>query len=43
MTGGWPFVIAAYGVALVAVGGLTAWAYAAMRRAEARVEDLRER
>ncbi len=43
MTGGWPFVIAAYAVALIGVGALTTWAYAAMRRAERRAEDLRER
>ena len=31
----WPFVVAAYAVAIVAVAGLIVWAYASMRRAEA--------
>jgi len=43
MTGGWAFVIAAYAVALVGTGGLTLWAYLALRRSEARAEALRDR
>ena len=39
----WAFVIAAYAVVLGGTGGLTAWALATMRRAEARAERLRER
>ena len=39
----WAFVIAAYGLTLLAVGGLGAWSYAAMRRAEKRLEDLSSR
>jgi hypothetical protein len=31
----WPFVIAAYGVAIVLTAALLVWAYASMRRAEA--------
>jgi hypothetical protein len=37
----WPFVIAAYGVALALVGALLLWAYASMRRAEAAAEHIR--
>ncbi len=36
----WPFVIAAYAVALVATGGLMAISLAILRRAEARAEAL---
>ena len=36
----WPFVIAAYGVAILATGGLILWAYTSMRRAEAAAEAL---
>lgn len=43
MIGGWPFVIAAYAVTFVGAGGLTLWAYLALRRAEARAEALRDR
>jgi Flp pilus assembly protein CpaB len=38
----WAFVIAAYAVTLGGTAGLVAWAYAAMRRAEATAERLRE-
>jgi len=37
----WPFVAAAYAVAIVAVAGLILWAYASMRRAEAAADSLR--
>ncbi|WP_367120053.1 heme exporter protein CcmD [Sphingomonas sp.] len=43
MIGGWPFVIAAYAVAIVATLGLVGWAWTALRRAEARAERLRDR
>ena len=36
----WPFVIAAYGVAIGLTGVLLAWAYASMRRAEAAADAL---
>ena len=38
----WPFVIAAYAVAIAATGALILWAYAAMRRAEAAADKLRK-
>ena len=38
----WPFVAAAYAVAIVAVAGLIVWAYASMRRAEAAADSLRK-
>ena len=37
----WPFVIAAYGVAIFATAALILWAYASMRRAEAKAEALK--
>ena len=37
----WPFVIAAYAAALLGVAGLVLWATAAMRRAEAKLDDLK--
>ena len=37
---GWPFVIAAYAVAIVLTAALVGWAYAAMRRAEAAADVL---
>jgi len=43
MTGGWPFVIAAYAVTIVATLGLVGWASTALRRAEGRAERLRDR
>ena len=36
----WPFVVAAYAVALAGTFGLTAWSYAAMRRAERAAQAL---
>jgi hypothetical protein len=36
----WPFIAAAYAIALAATGGLTAWSWSAMRRAEAEAERL---
>ena len=38
----WPFVIAAYAVAIAATGALILWAYASMRRAEAAADKLRK-
>lgn len=38
----WPFVIAAYAVAILAVAGLILWAHASMRRAEAAADKLRK-
>ena len=38
----WAFITAAYAVTLLAVGGLVAWAYASMRRAEAAADRLRK-
>jgi len=37
----WPFVIAAYAVAVVLTAGLLWWAAASMRRAEAAVDALK--
>ena len=37
----WPFVIAAYGVAIALSVALLLWAYASMRRAEAAADALR--
>ena len=37
----WPFVIAAYAVTIAATAVLILWSVASMRRAEARLEDLR--
>lgn len=37
----WPFVVAAYSVAVLAVAGLLLWALASMRRAEAAADKLR--
>jgi hypothetical protein len=38
----WPFVIAAYAVAIIATAALILWAYASMRRAEAAADKLRK-
>lgn len=43
MIGGWPFVFAAYAVAVVATLGLTGWAWVALRKAERRADALRDR
>jgi hypothetical protein len=37
----WPFVIAAYAVAVGLTTALVAWSYGAMRRAEAAAEALK--
>lgn len=39
----WPFVLAAYALAIVGTLVLTGWSWLAMRRAEARREKARER
>ena len=39
----WPFVIGAYAVAIGATAAMILWSLASMRRAEARVEDLRDK
>ena len=37
----WPFVAAAYAVAVLLTAALLAWAFASMRRAEARADALK--
>jgi hypothetical protein len=39
----WPFVTAAYAVAIALTAALLLWAYASMRRAEAAVEALQRK
>jgi hypothetical protein len=39
----WPFVTAAYAVAVALTAALLLWAYASMRRAEAAADALRRR
>ena len=39
----WPFVIAAYVVAVCACAGLIFWARGSMRRAEAAADQLKQR
>ncbi len=39
----WPFVAAAYLVAICLTAGLLGWAFASMRRAEAAADDLRRK
>ena len=39
----WPFVIGAYGIAIVLTAALLLWAYASMRRAEAAAEALKRK
>ena len=39
----WPFVIAAYSVAILATAGLLLCCFASMRRAEADAESLKRR
>ena len=39
----WPFVIAAYAVAVLLTAGLIVWAWSSMRRAEAASEALGRR
>lgn len=43
MSGGWPFVAAAYAMALLGTLALVGWAFAALRRAEARADALGRR
>jgi hypothetical protein len=38
----WPFVAAAYAVAVATTGLLLAWGWVTMRRAEARAEALKQ-
>lgn len=38
----WAFVVAAYAAALLGTLGLTAWSFAAMRRAEREADALRD-
>ena len=38
----WPFVTAAYAVAIFATAGLILWSYASMRRAEGAADKLRK-
>lgn len=38
----WPFIIAAYAIALTATIALTFWSWTAMRGAEAEVDQLRQ-
>ena len=39
----WPFVIAAYGIAIALTIALLLWAFASMRRAESAVEALKSK
>ncbi|WP_156679608.1 heme exporter protein CcmD [Sphingomonas profundi] len=39
----WPFIIAAYAIALGGTAGLTLWSFAAMRRAERAADALKGR
>lgn len=39
----WPFVIAAYAIAILLTLALLLWAYASMRRAEAAADALKRR
>ncbi len=39
----WPFVVAAYALALGLTAALVLWAYASMRRAEAAADALKRR
>jgi hypothetical protein len=39
----WPFVIAAYGVAVALTLALLMWAFASMRRAEAAADALKRK
>ncbi|MBY8823933.1 heme exporter protein CcmD [Sphingomonas colocasiae] len=35
----WPFIIAAYGMAFLGIGGVMLWAWRSMRRAESATSD----
>ena len=37
----WPFIIASYGLTILGTLGVTAWSYAAMKRAERDADSLR--
>jgi hypothetical protein len=39
----WPFVVAAYGVAIALTGALLLWSFASMRRAEAAAAALKRK
>ena len=39
----WPFVVAAYGIAVALTFALLFWAFASMRRAEAAADDLKRK
>ena len=39
----WPFVIAAYGLAIALTAGLLSWALLSMRRAEAAADALKRK
>jgi hypothetical protein len=39
----WPFVVAAYGVAVALTAALLLWSYGSMRRAEAAADSLKRR
>ena len=39
----WPFVIAAYGIAIGGTVALLAWAYVTMRRAEAAADEVKRK
>jgi Flp pilus assembly protein CpaB len=39
----WPFIVAAYALTLAGTLGVTAWSFAAMRRAEAEAAALSDR
>ena len=39
----WPFVIAAYGVAIALTAALLLWSFASMRRSEAAADALRRK
>ena len=39
----WPFIIAAYALTFLGVGGLALWTYVAMRRAERDAETVTRR
>jgi hypothetical protein len=39
----WPFVVAAYAIAIALTAALLLWAYASMRRAEAATDTLKRK
>lgn len=36
----WPFIIAAYAITILGTGGMAIWSLIAMRRAEARADEV---